>query len=793
MDRQNAPARDGVALPSLAVVVLAMAVSAVVRRGGFYPIDAFGLGIVAVLVIVVALVRSPIDRATGAVVVVGGLLALWWAVRSGLEHQPSAVLPLGASVLCLVAAFVVVRSLSTAERTTFLDALVALASLMAGVGLLGVLLGWAFTAQAVDGVWRLTGTMTYAGATAVVLVAVLLLALSGAQRWQRVSVVVIVAALLATRSPAELLGLVVAAGVVPRACWTRAVVPLVLGVVAGCAVLLASNEIRSGAVAVLALCVVVACGLLAGITWPEGTSDSDPRPKAGWSVAPQGSPAGISLGLIVVGCFVALAALHTTGHGGHSRPTSLFQAWSSAAEAWRSSPVTGIGAPRLYDARTPVGGFQGVVANGYLAMVAEGGVVAVLLLLGLGVATVRVLRRVDVRTSCALAALVAFVVNGAVDYAWQLTAVGVLGGCLAGLASAPVGAWAPSLSRRTAVVWVAVAAMVVVVQTGVGEAVASTAASNVVAPPPPPTSTPGAPARTIATGGDLTDPFMLHVGSTYLLYTSIGTSLQNVPVRTAQKLGTWSAPVDALPRLPAWAEAGANWAPDVYQVPGGWMLYFTALVRWSAPSIHCIGDAFAKSPTGPFSPFPRPFVCQVAHRGSIDPRVYVNTDGRPVLLWKSDDNANPRVPGPDQGGDAGIWSQPLSTDGRHLLGQATEILRPTETWEANIVEAPDMIKSLGTYWLFFSGNWYFSPEYGIGVAACQTPEGPCSDPLPAPFIGSNLQGSGPGESSLFVDGHTIALLYNPFRANDPGPLVPRPVVEARIGFNLNGPYLAAFT
>jgi hypothetical protein len=219
-------------------------------------------------------------------------------------------------------------------------------------------------------------------------------------------------------------------------------------------------------------------------------------------------------------------------------------------------------------------------------------------------------------------------------------------------------------------------------------------------------------------------------------------------------------------------------------------LYFTALVRDIDPETHCIGSAFARSPTGPFTPTAAPIVCQLDHRGSIDARVFDESGDQMVLLWKSEDNANPSVPGPDQDGPTGIYAQRLSADGRSLLGRPTKILGPTEPWEGTIVEAPDMVEAWGTYWLLFSGNWYSSPSYGIGVAACQSPFGPCTDPDPDPLIGSNLQGAGPGEASFFTDGGRTFLLYNPFHANDPGPVIPRPVVITRLGFTPQGPYLA---
>jgi hypothetical protein len=58
-------------------------------------------------------------------------------------------------------------------------------------------------------------------------------------------------------------------------------------------------------------------------------------------------------------------------------------------------------------------------------------------------------------------------------------------------------------------------------------------------------------------------------------------------------------------------------------------------------------------------------------------------------------------------------------------------------------------------------------------------------------LGSNAQGAGPGEQSLFRMGSATYLLYNPFKSNSPGPIIARPVDMTRIGFSSHGPYLAA--
>jgi beta-xylosidase len=310
---------------------------------------------------------------------------------------------------------------------------------------------------------------------------------------------------------------------------------------------------------------------------------------------------------------------------------------------------------------------------------------------------------------------------------------------------------------------------------------------------PAPLTATYAPGRLILKGtDDVGDPYMLKIGNRYYLYASQGPTFLNVPLRTATKLGHWSAPLNVLPSLPAWAEGGLTWAPDVQKVAGGWALYFSALLRGVSPYTHCIGSAFARSPSGPFVASAEPFICQLAHRGSIDARVFVEENGHLVMEWKSEDNANPSVPGPDQDGYTGIYAQNLSANGKTLLGAPVKIFSPSQPWEGTIVEAPDMIEAWGTYWLFFSANWYDSTKYGIGVAQCQGPFGPCTDSNTAPFLGSNLQGLGPGEESLFEDGSAVYLLYNPFKATDPNPIIPRPVSIARVGFTPLGPYLAKF-
>jgi hypothetical protein len=298
---------------------------------------------------------------------------------------------------------------------------------------------------------------------------------------------------------------------------------------------------------------------------------------------------------------------------------------------------------------------------------------------------------------------------------------------------------------------------------------------------------PATPGLTIDSGADQPDPFMLAQDGRYYLFTSEDRVPANVPVRTGTRIGTWGPMTDALPDLPAWATPGETWAPDVHRFGDHYMLYFTAAVATgSSASYQCIGDAISTRIQGPYIAAPTPFICQEDQGGSIDPRTFIDADGTPYLLWKSDNNANGA-----KYGDTNIYSQRLSPDGEHLLGQATRIFGPDESWQGAIVEAPDLTLVRGRYYLFYSGNWFNSSQYAIGAAPCAGPLGPCIDTSSTPLLASNLQGVGPGEASVFTDAEGIWLLYTPFRSTLPLPGPPRPVAMARLGFGPTGPYLAA--
>ena len=299
----------------------------------------------------------------------------------------------------------------------------------------------------------------------------------------------------------------------------------------------------------------------------------------------------------------------------------------------------------------------------------------------------------------------------------------------------------------------------------------------------PVTASGDAPGVTVNSDENESDPFLYLNSGRYYLYTSDipSTPTVNVPVASATSFGKWSKVTDALPVLPAWAGSGYTWAPDIHQFGSTYDLYFTAYVKGSDEE--CIGSAVSSSPTGPFTPEREPFICQTGMGGSIDPRVFTAADGTRWMLWKSDQNYGGRsVP-------TVLWSQKLTGNGLGLVGSPSRLMGPDESWQGTIVEAPDMLDVDGTYWVFYTGNWFNQPVYGVGAARCAGPAGPCADTTDTPLLATNLQGSGPGEASVFADSAGVWMLYTPYYAASVDS--PRPVDITRLGFGADGPYLAA--
>jgi beta-xylosidase len=223
-----------------------------------------------------------------------------------------------------------------------------------------------------------------------------------------------------------------------------------------------------------------------------------------------------------------------------------------------------------------------------------------------------------------------------------------------------------------------------------------------------------------------------------------------------------------MPKLGSWAKEGFTWAPEVLQLGGKYLLYYTASdVRRNA---QCIGVAVATDPLGPFvDERAEPIVCQTDLGGSIDADAFRDADGKLYLYFKNDGN---RVHA-----RTSIWGQLLAPDGLSVTGQPVELVKDNQPWEERVVEAPTMVRSPAGYDMFFSGGFFgWNPEegglspYAMGYASCSAPLGPCTAAGENPILHSFNDReagclSGPGHQSIFNVGERIFISFHAWQAS----------------------------
>jgi arabinan endo-1,5-alpha-L-arabinosidase len=94
-----------------------------------------------------------------------------------------------------------------------------------------------------------------------------------------------------------------------------------------------------------------------------------------------------------------------------------------------------------------------------------------------------------------------------------------------------------------------------------------------------------------------------------------------------------------------------------------------------------------------------------------------------------------------------IRAQRIAPDGRSLIGEDTIVLRNDLDWEGHLIEGPFVTRQDGRYWLFYAGNDFSTPSYGIGVATADHPLGPYVK-QGEPLLKSTTDWTAPGHASV---------------------------------------------
>lgn len=252
---------------------------------------------------------------------------------------------------------------------------------------------------------------------------------------------------------------------------------------------------------------------------------------------------------------------------------------------------------------------------------------------------------------------------------------------------------------------------------------------------------------------DFPDPDVLRDGDRYIAYAT-NANRRNVQVAVSDDLEEWEVQsADALPELPDWVIPNKTWAPEVSSfAPGEYTMYFTATD--AASGRQCIGRAVATDPLGPFaSTDDGMLVCPVDEGGAIDAGV-AEVDGAPYLLWKNDGNCC--------GQDTWLYASPLSADGSTITGERIPLVKQTEPFEGDLVEAPTLIDRGDALVLLYSANGYGGDEYAIGMATAPSLTGPWTKDE-EPFLateGSPFRGPGGQDVVEGPDGEPHLVIHS---------------------------------
>jgi hypothetical protein len=130
-----------------------------------------------------------------------------------------------------------------------------------------------------------------------------------------------------------------------------------------------------------------------------------------------------------------------------------------------------------------------------------------------------------------------------------------------------------------------------------------------------------------------------------------------------------------------------------------------------------------------------------------------------------------------------IFGQQLSANGRSLVGERHLLLANDLDWEGHLIEGPYLTHQNGRYWMFYAGNDFTSPSYGIGYAVADRITGPWRKAT-EPLLKSHPNWSAPGHASVSVgtDGEP-RLFFHAFHPGTGGYNVFRALLAVGLSFS----------
>ncbi len=260
--------------------------------------------------------------------------------------------------------------------------------------------------------------------------------------------------------------------------------------------------------------------------------------------------------------------------------------------------------------------------------------------------------------------------------------------------------------------------------------------------------------------GDYPDPSVIRVGGDYYATATSSEWAPEFPILHSRDLVNWQVIGAVFQKRPAWS-VGNYWAPEIAEDKGRYYIYYTARRKPQGAEKEgplCVAVATSSKPQGPYTD-KGALVCQDA--GSIDGFPVRDENGKRFLLWKEDGNSR-NLPTP-------IWAQQMTEDGTKLIGEKQELMRNTESWEAQLIEGPAVVRRNGYFYMFYSGNACCGTgcNYAMGIARSKTLLGDWEKYDANPILKGNDEWKCPGHGTLVTtaDGRDY-MLYHAYRPQD---------------------------
>lgn len=231
----------------------------------------------------------------------------------------------------------------------------------------------------------------------------------------------------------------------------------------------------------------------------------------------------------------------------------------------------------------------------------------------------------------------------------------------------------------------------------------------------------------------LADPYILLDGDTYYAY---GTHASDgIEYWTSTDLQGWTYGGLALSKTNT-SEQRWFWAPEVYEMNGRYVMYFSANEH--------LFVATADSPRGPFIQQGGYMLeALIGDEKCIDSSMFTDDDGTHYLFFVRFTDGNC------------IWMCRLEDDGfTPVPNTLRHCLSVSAAWESKlgrVCEGPFVIKRDGLYYLTYSANDYQSQDYGVGFAVARTLSNTWSKSTANPILCRREGLVGTGHHSLFTD------------------------------------------